>query len=469
MPPITSNTQSTAKMFAEIAAYAASYRDGDTPIHPTASVDELRKTLRIPLGDTGRDPQSVLTELTAGVEPGLVGVTQPGFHAWVMGASHPAGVAADLLTSVWGQNAGIYQSAPAAAIAEEAVIDWLLEMLDLPRTASVGLTTGATMANFICLAAARGAVLRRAGFDIAQTGLQGADKVNVFISAESHSSNFAALRYLGFGEANLVRIPADEEGVLDELQLDAALSNHSGPAIVICQAGHIHTGAFDRFEALSRITRQHEAWLHVDGAFGLWARALPELAELTRGIEHADSWSVDGHKWLQVPYDCGFAIVRDAEAHRLAMDISAGYLPASPDDGRNPTHFGPEISRRARGFAVWAIMQSLGRDGITGLIRNHCACATALADRLVRLEKAEVVHAVVLNQVSIWFGATSDGAAYRNALTQTVCDALNESGDYFVKTAEWNGRTILRFSFSGATTKPEAAGALADAVERALS
>jgi glutamate/tyrosine decarboxylase-like PLP-dependent enzyme len=389
-----------------------------------------------------------------------------------MGSSHPAGVAADWLTSAWGQNAAIYHTSPAAAVAEEVSAKWLLDLLDLPPAAAVGFTSGATMASFISLAAARGEVLRRVGFDIARDGLQGAPPIKVFISAESHVSNFAALRYLGFGEANLVRIPADCQGVMDVAALaDALGSGIDGTAgsakIVICQAGHINSGAFDRFEPIADLAGNAGAWLHIDGAFGLWARAAPELQALAAGAERADSWAVDGHKWLQLPYENGFAIVRDPVALRRSMDISASYLTETANDGRNPTHFGPELSRRARGFAVWTMLQTLGRQGVADMIGGHCQAAKRLADRLAHAPGVRIENDVLLNQLALTFGSDGDDDIRRDRATQAVCDRLNDTGRYFLRTATWNARTILRISVIGAGVSFTAMDGLADEIRGA--
>ncbi|MGZ8265156.1 MAG: pyridoxal phosphate-dependent decarboxylase family protein [Burkholderiales bacterium] len=427
------------------AAYGHVFREAPRPVHPTADAAELRRLFDVGLRDEGRDPVAVIDDLIAAAEPGLVGNTDPHFFAWVMGSSHPAGVAADWLTSVWGQNAGIFQTSPAAAIAEEVAAQWLLDLLDLPRSSSIGFTTGATMAAFICLAAARGEVLRRAGHDFDSDGLQGAPKVTVLISEDAHASNFAALRYLGFGARNVKCIETDGEGAIVPRALREPLAAVNGPAIVVCQAGQINTGAFDGFEAISDIAAARRAWLHVDGAFGLWARAVPELKALGAGAERADSWAVDGHKWLQVPYDSGFAIVRDAGAHRRAMDISASYLTESPGDGRNPTHYNPELSRRARGFAVWTMIQVLGRQGVGEIVRRHCACAALIAARCKAIDGIEVLNRVVLNQVVLAFGGNADRDR-ADALTERMADALNATGRFFVRTADWKGRRVLRVS-----------------------
>jgi glutamate/tyrosine decarboxylase-like PLP-dependent enzyme len=455
----------SARALERAAAYGKRFRDTQRPLHPSADASELRRVFDVGLPEGGRDALAVLEDLIAATEPGLVGNTDPRFFAWVMGSSHPAGVAADWLTSIWGQNAGIFQTAPAAAIAEEVTAKWLLDLLELPRESSVGFTTGATMAAFICLAAARGEVLRRAGYDFDADGLQGAPGLAVLISADAHASNFAALRYLGFGARNLTRLPTDNQGVLDIQGLRAALAARTGPTIVVCQAGQINSGAFDRFDAIADLAAAHGAWVHVDGAFGLWARAVPELKALASGVERADSWSVDGHKWLQVPYDSGFAIVRDARAHRRAMDISASYLSESPGDGRNPTHYNPELSRRARGFAVWMMIQVLGRKGIAEMVRRHCACAALIAERCRAVDGIEVLNEVRLNQVVLCFRGDGDDRG-ADALAEKMADALNATGRFFLRTADWKGRRVLRISVISDSTDRGVAEELAGAIEQ---
>ena len=452
-----------ARALDRAAAYGRHFRDTRRPLHPAADAPELRRRFDVGLPEAGRDPLAVLDDLIAAAEPGLVGNTDPHFFAWVMGASHLAGVAADWLTSIWGQNAGIFQTSPAASIAEEITAKWLLDLLDLPRESSVGFTTGATMAAFICLAAARGEVLRRAGHDFDRDGLQNAPDVTILISEDAHASNFAALRYLGFGARNITLVETDREGVIDTRALDAALAASHGPTIVICQAGQINTGAFDRFEPIADLAAVHDAWLHVDGAFGLWARAVPELKALAAGAERADSWAVDGHKWLQMPYDTGFAIVRDVDAHRRAMDISASYLSESAGDGRNPTQYNPELSRRARGFAAWAMIQVLGRQGIAELVRRHCACAALIAERCRALEGIDVLNDVRLNQVVLSFRRNEDDRD-ADALTQRMADALNATGRFFLRTAEWKGRRVLRISVIAHGTDRGVAEDLADTI-----
>ncbi len=424
--------QHDVSLLRHVAAYADRYNQTDSALSPTENATSLRRRFNIALPDQGRPVEQVIADLIAAAEPGLVGSTRPGFLSWVIGASHEAGVAADWLTSLWGQNAGLYQTAPAAAACEGVVANWLLDLLDLPRGSSVGFVTGATMAGFSCLAAARSEMLARHGHDVEELGLQGAPHLTVLIGADAHVSNRVALRYLGLGKPNIVAVEADSQGVMRMPALRAAAANVTGPAIVIAQAGHVNSGAFDDLRAVAEIARGIGAWLHVDGAFGLWARATPRYGSLADGAELADSWALDGHKWLQTPYDSGFAIVRDPAAARRALGKEAGYLSAGPDDGRNPSNFVPELSRRARGFAAWAMLQALGRDGIRELVEKHCRAARRFAQRCHALRGVRVINRVVLNQVVL------DLSPH----TQDICDALNGTGRFFLRTAEWGAATF---------------------------
>lgn len=439
------NSKSELAPLAVAADYAVRYREKAQPLHPSASASDLRTQFCRPLPDAPRDGAAVISDLIAAAEPGLVGNTEGDFYAWVMGGSSPVGVAADWLTSVWGQNAAIYQTAPSAAIAEEAVASWLLDLLDLPRDASVGFVTGATMAAFVGLAAARTAVLARAGHDYEQLGLQNAPLIKVFLSDDAHVTNHTAIRHIGLGDMNCVRIPSDAQGRMETAALERALAAHEGPKIIVSQAGHINSGAFEDFTVIARLSRAHNAWLHVDGAFGLWARVLEEKTNLTADVDLADSWSVDGHKWLQVPYDSGFVIVREVEAHRRAMDISASYLNADPEDGRNPTHFGPELSRRARGFAAWATLQSLGRMGVKRLVASHCAFAKLLAEALTDVPGLTVVNDVSLNQVVL-------GTPGKPSAIHDLSHVMNAKNTAFVRSTMWKSEDVLRVSIVNPNT-----------------
>jgi glutamate/tyrosine decarboxylase-like PLP-dependent enzyme len=455
---MANKTHPTLKYAAE---YASEYRQTGPALQAAETAAKLRQRFCVPLPDLKRDGQEVIADLISAAEPGLVGNTEADFFAWVMGGSDPTGVAADWLTSVWGQNAAIFQTSPAAAIAEEAVSSWLLELLELPRESGVGFVTGATMAGFVGLAAARAEVLARVGHDVDQLGLQGAPLVHIYLSEDAHVSNFAALRFLGFGEVNLVRVDANRQGVMDLVDLEAKLASHGGPQIIIGQAGHINSGGFDDFTRLADLTKAHDGWLHVDGAFGLWARVLAEKDELTAGLELADSWSVDGHKWLQLPYDSGFAIVRNVDAMRRAMDMSASYLNQSAHDGRNPTQYNPELSRRARGFAAWAVMQSLGCQGIENLVREHCFMARDLAQKLDQLDGISVLNRVDLNQIIVQFAALSPGQTTGEA-TEQMTAALNAQGHGFLRTTEWQNERVMRISIIAQTTTQQSIAALHD-------
>jgi glutamate/tyrosine decarboxylase-like PLP-dependent enzyme len=414
------------------------------PAAATAGVEEMNERLGGPTPEAGRPAAEVIAQLAAATEPGLMSSTGARFFGWVIGASHEAGVAADWLASAWGQNAGNHVGAPAAAQAEAVTARWLLDILRLPAAASVGFTTGATMANFACLAAARNAQMRRAGWDVELAGLAGAPPLNVFIGDDAHATVFCALRYLGLGTATAHRIATDAQGRMDAKMLAARLAAAPGPAIVIAQAGQINTGAFDPVKDIAAACARAGAWLHVDGAFGLWARAEPGLAALADGLELADSWATDGHKWLQLPYDCGFAIVRDAEAHRRAMGISASYLPPSDALDYDPSQFVPELSRRARGFAAWAMLQTLGRSGIAEMVRRHCALARRLAARLEDVAEIEVLNDVVLNQVVLAFGSGPQEA--RDARTRAVIARLQHDNVCFAGGATWHERQVMRVS-----------------------
>jgi glutamate/tyrosine decarboxylase-like PLP-dependent enzyme len=362
-------------------------------------------------------------------------------------------VAADFLTSAWGQNAGNHVASPAAAAAETTAASWLLDLLDLPRAASVGFVTGATMANFVCLAAARGALLRRAGWDVEADGLFAAPPIRVLLGEDAHSTVFAALQYLGFGRARVERIATDAQGRMDPA--DLAARRGSGPALVIAQAGQINTGAIDDLAAIRAAAP--DAWLHVDGAFGLWARACPAIAAQAAGAERADSWAVDGHKWLQTPYDCGFAIVRDAEAHRAAMNISASYLPPVAAGERDPTDYVPELSRRARGFAAWAMIRHLGRAGIAAMIAEHCRIAGWMAARLAGEPGIAVLNAVTLNQIILRFGDD-------DRLTLATIARLQSDGTAYAGGGQWRGTWVMRLSITGGPTTPADAAITCDAI-----
>lgn len=460
--PISNDFRALADWVAD-RAVAFRRQTALAPPRPEASPRKLRAVFDVGLPDEGRRGDEVLALLDRAAQEGLVRNIGPRFFGWVMGASHPVGVAAEWLTAAWGQNAAIYHTSPAAAAAEEVSANWLLDLLQLPRECSVGFSTGATMASFICLATARAEVLRKIGYALDEGGLIGAPPVTVFIGEEAHASVYSALRYLGFGRRNIVSVPSDPEGRMLPAELSTRMEGASGAKIVVAQAGQINTGAFDPLREIAAFAERSGAWLHVDGAFGLWARAVPELAGMCDGADLADSWAVDGHKWLQVPYDSGFAIVRDASAHRRAMDISATYLGDTPADGRNPTQYGPELSRRARGFAVWAVLQALGRNGVADLVRRHCQYARLLAKSLRSVPGIHVHNDVCLNQVVVSFGAGPEG---EDGVTDQVIAALERENAVFVEGATWKGRRVMRVSIVSHETAAADVEYLANAIIR---
>jgi glutamate/tyrosine decarboxylase-like PLP-dependent enzyme len=405
----TADRSLTEALFQMVVSEASRYRSsvGQRPHRPEHTYSDALGAFSAPTPEAGTPAEDVIQDLVRRASPGLHATTGPRFFGWVIGASHPVGVAADWLTSAWGQNAGNHTSSPAAAAAETVSAQWLLDLLDLPRESSVGFVTGATVANFVCLAAARSEVLRRVGWDVERNGLFGAPPIHVLIGDEAHTTVFSALQFLGLGCDRVNRIATDAQGRLHPEAFAQALARCQGPTIVVTQAGQINTGAFDDHSSIVPQARAHGAWVHVDGAFGLWARACPARAHLGCGIEGADSWATDGHKWLQTPYDSGYAIVRDADAHRRVMTSAASYLPGISEGERDPSHYVPELSRRARGFATWAILRHLGRDGIASMVEEHCLLAQRLADHLTGEPGIRIVNDVMLNQVIVRFGSAS--------------------------------------------------------------
>lgn len=411
----------------------------DRPVNARHDVTRVADALGGPLPVAGTDPLAVLDALVAGAEPGIVAMPSPRFFGWVIGGVLPAALGADWLTSVWDQNAGLLASSPAAAGAEQVAAGWLLDLLGLPPTAGVGFVTGGMMANFTCLAAARGAVLRRVGWDVESDGLQGAPTVRVIVGAERHDTVDLALRYLGLGAGRVIEVAVDEQGRVRPDALAGVLTETAAtPTIVCLQAGNVHSGAFDPFDAAIAVGHRHHAWVHVDGAFGLWAAASPKLRALTAEVARADSWSTDAHKTLNVPYDNGIAVVAEAAALHRAMGVHAAYL--IQDDRPDPFATVPELSRRARGFTVWAALRSLGRTGVADLVETLVERARRFVDGLTRLEGVEVLNDVVFTQVCVSFGADD--------LTREVARRLLVEGTAWMTPSIWRGQAVLRISVS---------------------
>lgn len=434
------------------------------PQRPALPYSEAIRRFQAVLPETGKAAEAVISDLVEAAAPGLHAHAGPRFFGWVIGGSHLVGVAADWLAGAWGQNAGNHQAAPAAAGAEAVAGAWLLDLLDLPRESSVGFVTGATMANFVCLAAARSEVLRRTGWDVEADGLFGAPPVTVLIGDEAHATVYSALQFLGFGRDRVVRVESDGEGRIRPEAFQAAAEAADGPVIAVLQAGQINSGAFDPFSAIIPAAQKAGAWVHVDGAFGLWARACPGRRWLAEGLEKADSWAVDGHKWLQTPYDSGFAIVRNSLAHERAMTTSASYLPVASGGERDPSHFVPELSRRARGFAAWAMIAHLGRSGIAEMVDRHCRLARRMAEILAGEPGVEVVNTVELNQVAVRFGV---GRPDADRLTDDTIAAVQADGTCFAGGAQWKGRRIMRLSIIDGATEDADIDRSAEAITNA--
>jgi glutamate/tyrosine decarboxylase-like PLP-dependent enzyme len=421
------------------------------------SVEDAIGRLGTELPERGLPPAEVIDRLADAVEPGLMAIDSGRFYGWVMGGAMPATVAADWLVSAWDQNAGMRDATPGVVAVEEAAARWLLELLRLPADAAVGFTTGATMANFTALGAARFRVLERVGWNVEADGLQGAPRVRVLAGQERHSSIDLALRYLGLGAAELVA--SDEQGRLDADALRVALeAGDDGPTIVCLQAGNVHSGAFDPAAPAASVAHEHGAWVHVDGAFGLWALASPRLDALTAGLPDCDSWATDAHKTLNTPYDGGIAIVRDAPALRAAMGASASYLLES---AANPFERVPEMSRRARGVPVWAALASLGRDGVTELIDGLVAAARGIADGVAALPGATLVNHVDYTQVCLAFES--------DERTRAVYERIMAEGEIMPSPSAWRGRAVIRFSVSNWQTGADEVAATVAAVTRAAA
>src|SRR4029453_18513021 len=388
------------KILERVLDEATAFLDGlpDRRVAARTDVDGVAGALRRPLPDEGAWPVEVIEELVAGADPGILAIPSGRFFGWVMGGVLPATLAADWLTSTWDQNAGLLVSSPAAAGVEWVASEWLLDLLDLPASSAVGFVTGAMMANFTCLAAARHEVFRRVGWNVERDGLHGAPEVTVIVGEERHETVDVALRFLGLGESRSIAVPADNQG---RIRLDAlahTLAQASGNPVIVClQAGNVHSGAFDPIRRAVDLAHRYGAWVHIDGAFGLWAAASPNYRALITGAERADSWTTDAHKTLNVPYDNGIAIVANAEAMYAAMGAHAAYL--IQDERPDPFSTVPEFSRRARGFTVWTALRSLGRRGVAEMVERFCARARRFAAGLSEMDGVRVLNDVVFTQV----------------------------------------------------------------------
>jgi glutamate/tyrosine decarboxylase-like PLP-dependent enzyme len=405
---------------------------------------------------SGEDPLAVIEALARRVEPALVGSAGPRYFGFVVGGGVPAALAADWLASAWDQNAAMFVMSPAAAVVEEVAARWLLDLFGLPEGSSVGFVTGATMASFTALAAGRHALLARAGWDVEDDGLVGSPPIAVVVGEEAHVTILASLQMLGLGRARVHRVATDGQGRMRVEALRTTLARIAGPTLVCAQAGNVNTGAFDPLvEIVAAVRELPDAWLHVDGAFGLWAAAVPGMRDRVAGLAGADSWTTDAHKWLNVPYDSGIVIVRDAAAHHAAMTLGAAYYVETAGDERDGYNWVPESSRRARGFAVYAALRSLGRDGLAEMIERCCTLARRMADGLRRAAGVTVLNEVVLNQVLVRFQPPGGGDA--DAFTRAVIAAVQADGTCWLGGTAWHGMAAMRISVSSwSTTEQDA-------------
>jgi glutamate/tyrosine decarboxylase-like PLP-dependent enzyme len=434
----------------DAARRASAYLDTlhDRPVAPTEAAVAAVGQLEEPLPAEPSDPAQTLALLDRVGSPATLAMAGPRFFGFVIGGSLPVTLAANWLAGAWDQNAGLYHTTPCVSRLEMVALRWLVELFELPLGTGGAFVTGATVANFTALAAARNGVLSKVGWNVEARGLFGAPPITVITGEEAHPTLLKSLGMLGLGRARIVRLPVDGQGRMRA----EALPSISGPTIVCLQAGNVNTGSFDPFDAIAGPARAAGAWVHIDGAFGLWAKAAPSLRPVARGLEHADSWATDAHKWLNVPYDSGLAFVRDPHILKAAMAITAEYLPTETEE-RNPSDFTPELSRRARGVEVWAALRSLGRAGLAELFESNCRQARRFAAGL-REAGYEVLNDVVLNQVLVRFGDAER--------TRSVVDAVQRDGTCWCGITVWQGKTAMRISVSSwATTDADVERSLA--------
>jgi glutamate/tyrosine decarboxylase-like PLP-dependent enzyme len=410
-----------------------------------ATREELLTALRVPLTADGEPAETVIDAIAGQADRGAVACPGPRYFGFVIGGSLPVALSADWLVSTFDQNPGIYATSPLTSVIEEIAREYVLELFDLPRQSGVGFVTGCQMAHFTCLAAARHGVLRRVGWNVEEEGLHGAPRINLVTGSEAHVTVDVAMRYLGFGTRNLLRVESDGQGRMRPDRLRRLLDNLSGPTIVCAQIGNVNTGAFDPVGEIVEIAHEHNAWVHVDGAFGLWARTSPELVHLAAGVELADSWATDAHKWLNVPQDSGVAIVRHAEDHRASMTVQAAYLVQTAGVERDAVDWVPEFSRRGRGLPVYAAVRHLGTNGVARLVEGCCERARQMADLLRVAPGVEILNDVVLNQVLVRFGDDDE-------LTRAVVAGVQKDGTCWLGGTTWQGKAAMRVSVSNWST-----------------
>ncbi len=429
-----------------------------------AAPELLAASLQGQLPEQPDDPAAVLSELVVALDPGLVASAGPRYFGFVTGGSLPVAVAADWLVSAWDQNTAFQVMSPGMAALETCTARWLLVVLGLPPESSVGFVTGAHMANVTALAAARHEVLRRAGWDVEALGLQGAPTVTVIAGEEAHVSIQAACRMLGLGSRTIMRVSTDEQGRMRPDALEWALSATSGPTIVCAQAGNVNTGGIDPMVEIVELTRERGAWLHVDGAFGLWAAASPARRALLQGVADADSWATDGHKWMNVPYDSGIVIVRRPAPHRAAMGQQAAYLIPADAEQRDGSDWTPESSRRARVVPLYVALKTLGRSGIADLVDRCCDLALRMADRLRGERGITVLNDIALNQVLVRFANASG-----ENISKAVASRVQAAGVCWCGGTTWSGEPAMRISVSNWQTTEQDIDRSADSIARAAA
>ena len=443
----------------------------DAPVGATVDVDTLRERFAKPLAQKPTPADEVVRELADDVSGGLLGSAGGRFFGWVIGGVLPAALATDWLTSTWQQNAALYVCSPAASVVEETVGSWLKELLSLPAHASFALVTGCQMAHVTCLAAARHALLGRRGWQVETQGLFGAPPIRILSSSERHGSFERAVRLLGLGTSQIQLLPVNDQGQLVSSVLEAKLAEEPGaPTLVLLQAGDINLGAYDCFEELIPIAKSYSAWIHVDGAFGMWAAASDRLRHYLKAIETADSWATDGHKWLNVPFDCGFAFVADPDSHRASLASEASYITLA-DNARDQMNWNPEWSRRARCFAVYAALRQLGRDGVTELVERCCQYAHSLVMEIGKLPGAQTVWEPTINQGLVRFLDRSPNATEldHDRRTDEVIAKILKTGEAFFGGTTWRGRRAMRVSVCNWRTNADDVKRVVNAVAKVLS
>ncbi|HTV09331.1 MAG TPA: aminotransferase class V-fold PLP-dependent enzyme [Candidatus Aquilonibacter sp.] len=439
-------------------------------VEATASLEELRGRIDVPLQDNSLAPERVIDDLVTAAEGGIVGSAGPRFFGFVIGGSLPAALAADWLTSAWDQNAGLYVIGPAASLVEEVAAGWLKSLFGLPAEASFAFVTGCQMAHVTCLAAARHRVLERVGWSVERDGLTAAPNLRILTSTEQHATVPRAARLLGMGTGCIDALPCDEGGRLRADALERALKERDGkPTIVVLQAGDLNVGAFDDFRTLIPLAHAHGAWVHVDGAMGLWCAASPKHRSLLDGVADADSWSTDGHKWLNVPYDSGYAFIRDVEAHHASQGVHSSYL-VQGAGARDAVDWTPEFSRRARGFATYAALRQLGREGVAELVDRCCAVAAAMIERIGGLPGAKALCEPLINQGMVRFFDPRPNAtdADHDRVTDAVIAGVRATGEAFFTGTTWRGVRAMRVSVSNWQTTMEDVAPVVACVARVL-